>query len=237
MSWKTILLMSVLAFPAMPLRAQTGGTQAAETPATALPTGDPEQGGFDPVRLARIGEVLNREIAAGRMPGTVVAIARNNKLVFLQAYGYRDKAAGVPMTTDTIFNIASMTKPMTAVTALTLVEQGLLGLDEPVSAYLPNRFTAMKVATLNESGDTMVSTAPAARAITLRDLMTHTSGLIYGGRGTTAVHKTYPAGSASAAMELSGPQFPDKLSGLSLLNQPGATWDYGFGLDVTGLAV
>lgn len=243
MTWKSILLASVLLTPALPLQAQTGGTQAllagaaTTAPTTALPTGTPQEAGFNPARLARIGEVLNREIAAGRIPGAVVAIARNNKLVFFQAYGYRDKTAGVPMTTDTIFNIASMTKPMTTVTALTLVERGLLGLDEPVSAYLPGRFDAMKVATLNESGDGVAATAPAARAITLRDLMTHTSGLIYGGRGTTAVHKMYPAGSAAAAMELSGPQFLDRLSGLPLLNQPGATWDYGFGLDVTGLVV
>ena len=69
----------------------------------------------------------------------------------------------------------------------------------------------------------------------MRDLLTHTSGLIYGGRGTTAVHKMYPPGSAGAAMQLTGEEFLTKLSGLPLLNQPGATWDYGFGLDVTGL--
>ncbi|MGI4942542.1 MAG: serine hydrolase domain-containing protein [Janthinobacterium lividum] len=228
-----ILLASALALVPMMVWAQT----ASEPAPAGFPTGTPEEAGFDPVRLSRIGDALNREIAAGRMPGAVVAIARDNKLVFLQAYGYRDKAAGVRMTTDTIFNIASMTKPMTTVTALTLIEQGLLGLDEPVSAYLPEHFTAMKVATLNESGDAVASTAPASRAITLRDLMTHTSGLVYGGRGTTAVHRMYPGGSATAALALTGPQFLDTLSSLPLLNQPGATWDYGFGLDVTGLIV
>lgn len=228
-----LLLASALAFAPSTLRAET----APAPPSAPFPTGTSEDAGFDPARLSRIGDALNREIAAGRMPGAVVAIARDGKLVFLQAYGYRDKAAGIPMTTDTIFNIASMTKPMTTVTALSLVEQGLLGLDEPVSTYLPEHFTGMKVATLSESGDAIASTAPATRTITLRDLLTHTSGLVYGGRGSTAVHRMYPGGSATAAMELSGPQFLDKLSGLPLLYQPGTTWDYGFGLDVTGLAV
>ena len=202
-----------------------------------LPRAKPEEAGFSPARLASIGEVLNKDIADGKMPGAVIAIARDGKLVMLEAYGYRDKAAGVAMTTDTIFNVASMTKPMTTVAALSLVEHGQLVIDEPVTKYLPGRFTDMKVATLDEGGNAITGTVPAARPITVRDLLTHTSGLIYGGRGATAVHKLYPGGSASAAMELTADQFLTKLSGNPLLNQPGATWDYGFGLDVTGLIV
>ena len=95
----------------------------------------------------------------------------------------------------------------------------------------------MKVATLSPTGDAIEGTTPAARPITVRDLLTHTSGLIYGGRGTTAVHKLYPAGSAAAAETLTADELLSKLSGSPLLNQPGATWDYGFGLDVTGLIV
>jgi CubicO group peptidase (beta-lactamase class C family) len=209
----------------------------AQAPAGPLPSAKPEDVGISSERLARIGDVLNRDIADGKIPGAVLAIARDGKLVFMQAYGYRDKAGGVAMTTDTIFNIASMTKPMTTVAALTLVEQGRLVIDEPVSKYLPSRFTGMKVATLDASGESIASTAPAIRPISTRDLLTHTSGLIYGGRGATAVHKMYPAGSGAAAQEMTGDDFLTKLSGLPLLNQPGAVWDYGFGLDVTGLMV
>ena len=208
----------------------------AQAPAP-LPSGKPDDAGLSPARLAHIGEVLNADVAAGKIPGAVLAIARDGKLVFMEAYGWRDKAAGVRMTTDTIFNIASMTKPMTAVAALTLAEQGRLVLDEPVSKYLPGRFTDMKVAALSADGSTVTSTQPAKRAITIRDLLTHTSGLIYGGRGSTAVHKMYPGGSATAAGSLTGDAFLAKLSGLPLLNQPGEVWDYGFGLDVTGLIV
>ncbi len=212
----------------------------AELPPTAptdpLPRARPEDAGTSPERLARIGEVLRADIDAGKLPGAVIAVARNGKLVMFQAYGFRDKSAGTPMTTDTIFNIASMTKPMTTVAALNLEEQGKLLIDDPVAKYLP-AFRDMKVATLDATGAAIAGMTPAARPITIRDLMTHTSGLIYGGRGTTAVHKLYPAGSAAAAEQLTGPEFLAKLASLPLLNQPGAVWDYGFGLDVTGLVV
>ncbi len=200
-----------------------------------LPGAKPEDAGFSSERLARIGQVLNQDIQDGKLPGAVLAIARDGKLVFMEAYGYRDKTANVPMTTDTIFNIASMTKPMTTVGALALVEQGKLVIDEPVTKYLPSRLTDMKVATLDQTGNAIVSTAPASRPITIRDLLTHTSGLIYGGRGATPVHKLYPAGSAAAALQLTSDAFLTQLSNAPLLHQPGTTWDYGFGLDITGL--
>ena len=96
-----------------------------------LPRAKPEDVGLSSERLARIGETLKADIDAGRIPGAVIAIARRGKLVALDAYGWRDKAAGVAMTTDTIFNIASMTKPMTAVGALMLYEQGKILIDDP----------------------------------------------------------------------------------------------------------
>src|SRR6201996_1339828 len=110
-----------------------------------LPRAKPEDVGISSERLARIDSVLKADIDAGRIPGAVIAIARHGKLVKLDAYGFRDKQAGVPMTTDTIFNIASMTKPMTAVGALMLYEQGRILMDEPLSKYYP-QFANMKVA-------------------------------------------------------------------------------------------
>ena len=212
----------------------------AESPPTAatdpLPRARPEDAGLSPERLARIGEVLRADIDAGKLPGAVIAVARNGKLVMFQAYGFRDKAAGTPMTTDTIFNIASMTKPMTTVAALVLAEHGKLLIDDPIAKFLP-AFGNRVVATLDAAGNTITGTTPAAQPITIRDLMTHTSGLIYGGRGTTAVHKLYPAGSAAAAAELTGTAFLEKLAAQPLLHQPGQVWDYGFGLDVLGLIV
>ncbi|MBV9783424.1 MAG: beta-lactamase family protein [Acidisphaera sp.] len=214
----------------------TGAWAQATPPATAedpLPRAAPEDVGLSSARLARIADVLSADIAAGRMPGAVIAIARRGKLAYFEAFGWRDKSAGVRMTTDTIFNIASMTKPLTTVAALALQEQGKLLIDDRVAQYFP-QFGSMQVAQLDTTGDRITGLVAAARPITIRDLLTHTSGLIYGGRGSTAVHKLYPAGSAAAAAELTGPEFLDKLAGAPLLWQPGSTWDYGFGLDVTG---
>jgi CubicO group peptidase (beta-lactamase class C family) len=204
--------------------------------APTIPTAKPEDAGLSSERLARIATTLNADVEQGRLPGAVVAIVRHGKLVYFEAFGYRDKAAGVKMTTDTIFNIASMTKPMTAVAALQLYEHGKLAIDDPLEKYFP-KFAGTKVAVLNESGDAISGTVPAKRKITIQDLFRHTSGLIYGGRGTTAVHKMYPEGSAIAGKDFTGAEFIDKLASLPVLHQPGAVWDYGFGLDVLGLTV
>jgi CubicO group peptidase (beta-lactamase class C family) len=202
----------------------------------ALPRAKPEDVGMSSERLARIATTLNGDIEHGRIPGAVIAVARKGKLVYFEAFGWRDKAAGVQMTTDTIFSIASMTKPMVTVGALMLVEDGALSVGDPVSKYLP-QFATMQVAELDGTGDTITGKTPAKKPITIRDLMIHTSGLVYGGRGTTAVHKLYPAGSGAAAMTLTGQEFLDKLGGAPLLWQPGTVWDYGFGLDVLGLLI
>jgi CubicO group peptidase (beta-lactamase class C family) len=200
-----------------------------------LPRARPEEVGLSGERLARIGATLKADIEAGRIPGAVIAIARHGKLVSLDAYGWRDKAAGVPMTTDTIFNIASMTKPMTTVGALMLYERGKIMIDDPLAKYFPN-FASMRVA-VRDAGEPTAETVPANRPITIQDLMRHTSGLIYGGRGNTLVHKMYPAGSSDAAREYDGAAFMDKLASLPLLYQPATVWDYGFGLDALGLTI
>jgi CubicO group peptidase (beta-lactamase class C family) len=201
-----------------------------------LPRAKPEEAGMSSARLAEIGKVLNNDVEHGQIPGAVIAIARRGKLVYFEAFGYRDKAGGAPMTTDTIFNIASMTKPMTAVAALQLYEEGKLLMDEPLAKYFP-KFGAMRVAIMDAKNEKILDTVPANRQITIQDLFRHTSGLIYGDRGTTAVHKLYPGISDGAAARMNGADFLDRLSGLPLLYQPGTVWDYGFGLDVLGLTV
>ena len=205
--------------------------------ADPLPRAKPESVGMSSERLKRIDEALRADIERGRLPGAVIAVARRGKLVHYQAYGYLDKDTGTKMTTDAIFSIASMTKPVVAVGALTLFERGLLQIDDPVSTYLP-QFSKMQVAVLKANdGGAGFDTVAAARAITLQDLMRHTSGIVYGGRGATPVHKLYPPSSSSAGTGMTGKEFVDKLGSLPLLHQPGSTWDYGFGLDVLGLVI
>jgi CubicO group peptidase (beta-lactamase class C family) len=221
----TALALSCLLF--LPIAAQA---------ADPLPRAKPESVGISSERLALIRKQIDAEIARDQLPGAVLAIARRGKLVHFEAYGYLDKAAGIPMRTDAIFSIASMTKPMVAVAGLQLYEQGRLLMDEPLAKYFP-KFADTKVAVLDAKKETIVDRVPSARKITIQDLYRHTSSLVYGGRGTTAVHKLLPEGSSAAADAMTGAQFLDHLSVQPLLYQPGSTWDYGFGLDVLGLMV
>src|ERR1700691_3454434 len=211
-------------------------TSSAVFAVAPMPRAKPEEVGMSSERLARIADVLKADIAAGRIPGALIAIARHGKLVALDAYGWRDKEAGVAMTTDTIFNIASMTKPMTTVGALMLYERGQLLIGDPLSKYFP-KFAEMRVAARDANGEPTAEAVSSVRLITIQDLMRHTSGIVYGGRGTTLVHKMYPAGSADASREYDGAAFIDKLSSLPLLYQPATVWDYGFGLDLLGLTI
>jgi CubicO group peptidase (beta-lactamase class C family) len=230
-----MLLATTVSFPIHAQEAVKTVTAPKALAVPPLPRAKPEEAGMSSERLAEVGKVLKADVERGRLPGAVVAIARKGKLIYFEAFGYRDKAAGVPMTTDTIFNIASMTKPMTTVAALTLYERGRIMIDDPLEKYLP-AFANMKVATLDASGEHIVGAVPAEHKITIQDLMRHTSGLVYGGRGHTAVHKVLPRGSASLA-HMTGDEVAEKLSSVPLLHQPGTTWDYGFGLDLTGLIV
>ncbi len=105
----------------------------------------PAELGFDSGRLGRIREAIDREVAAGMIPGAVIGIARHGKIAMLEGYGFRDKAAGTPMWADAVFSIASMTKPMVSVGIMMLAEEGRLLLGDPVSKFLP-QLAGMKVA-------------------------------------------------------------------------------------------
>src|SRR4029079_16936723 len=115
-------------------------------------------------------------------------------------------------------------------------EQGKLLINDPLSKYFP-KFASARVAARDGGGEPTVDTVPVDRPITIQDLMRHTSGIIYGGRGNTLLHKQYPAGSADAAHKFDGAAFMDKLATLPLLHQPATVWDYGFGCDVLGLTI
>jgi CubicO group peptidase (beta-lactamase class C family) len=204
--------------------------------ADPLPRAKPEEVGMSSERLALINKVIGTEIAAGEVPGAVLGIARRGKLVYFEAFGYRDKAAGAPMTTDAMFNVASMTKPMVAVAALQLYEQGRLLIDDPVAKYFP-KFANMQVAVLDAKWESITDKVPAVRRITIQDLLRHTSGLSYATSGTTLVHKMYPVSSTFSSRTFTGTEFLDRLSSLPLPHQPGTVWEYSFGFDVLGLLI
>jgi CubicO group peptidase (beta-lactamase class C family) len=215
-------------------------THAAGIPADVpLARAEPEAVGMSSTRLDRIIPALNAEVEAGRLPGAVVAIARRGRLVFHQAVGYLGPDRSAPMPRDALFAIASMTKPVTGVAGLMLWEEARLGLADPIERFLP-QLGNRSVAVLNQrvlAGQGPIETVPAARSITIQDLMRHTSGLTYGGRGTTAVHGLYPLSSNAAGASLDQSGFLERLAEAPLLYQPGTVWDYGLSIDVIGLVV
>ena len=208
-------------------------------PTAPLPQAEPEAAGMSSERLARIVPALNARIEAGELPGAVIAIARHGRLVLHEAVGHLGPDRRIPMPRDALFAIASMTKPVTGVAGLLLLEQGRLGLGDPVERFLP-QLGNRRVAVLDDrvrAGKGPIETVPAERSITMLDLFRHTSGLTYGGRGTTAVHALYPASSNAAGASLDGAGFLDQLAAAPLLYQPGTVWDYGLSIDVIGQVV
>jgi CubicO group peptidase (beta-lactamase class C family) len=204
-----------------------------------LPPAKPEAVGMSSVRIARIVAALNQEVEAGQFPGAVIAIARRGHLVLHEAIGHLGPDRRTPMPRDALFAIASMTKPVTGVAALLLWEEGRLGLADPIERFLP-QLGNRRVAVMNQrvqGGQGPIDTVPAARSITILDLMRHTSGLTYGGSGVTAVHRHYPLSSNIAGATLDSDAFLEQLATAPLLHPPGTVWEYGLSVDVLGLVV
>jgi CubicO group peptidase (beta-lactamase class C family) len=199
------------------------------------PLAEPHLLGLSADRLQRLGAALNAEITAGTLPGAVLAIARHGKIGYFEAFGHLDPAARTPMTKDAVFSIASMTKPLVSVGALMLYEEGRLMVNEPVGMYLP-QLAHMQVAAPRCDGSSADATVAPTRQMTIQDLMRHTAGLSYG-RGNTPLHGRYPFSSDVASAKWTGAEFIEQLAALPLHYQPGSAWEYGFGLDVLGLAI
>ena len=211
----------------------------------ALPAGaqgiprvqSPEEVGFLSTRLKRLSDRLNEGVKNNELPGAVVLIARNGKIVMFESYGFRDKDAKVAMTNDTIFRIASMTKPIVTLAAMMLMEEGKLTLADRVSTYIP-AFADTKVAVPKKKDDGTVEMVlePQFRPMTVHDLMRHTSGLTYGAVGANPVKQSY-LDMKVADRSQTNAEMADKLAKLSLLYQPGTTWEYSMSTDVLGRVV
>lgn len=197
----------------------------------------PEEVGFLSTRLKRLSDRLNEGVKNNELPGAVVLIARNGKIVMFESYGFRDKDAKVAMTNDTIFRIASMTKPIVTLAAMMLMEEGKLTLADRVSMYIP-AFADTKVAVQKKKDDGTVETVlePQFRPMTVHDLMRHTSGLTYGGVGANPVKQSY-VDMKVADRSQTNAEMADKLAKLALLYQPGTTWEYSMSTDVLGRVV
>jgi CubicO group peptidase (beta-lactamase class C family) len=219
-------------FPAVRTQRRIAAIASSTTTSAVLQRAAPAELGFDPGRLGRIREAIDREVAAGMIPGAVVGIARHGKVAMLEGYGFRDKTAGTQMWADAVFSIASMTKPMVSVGIMMLAEEGRLLLGDPVSKFLP-QLAGMKVAKSITSD--VLETVPAEREMTVQDLLRHTSGLSYQNRGTSAAYRAYPVHGTSATH--SKEDFLALLGKAPLLFQPGTAWEYGVSTDILGFII
>ncbi len=186
----------------------------------------PEQLGFSLPRLERITAAYQGYVDRGELPGAVLLIARDGKIAYLRAIGYRDREKQTPMQTDALFRLASMTKPIVSVAAMMLAEEGRLDLVAPVSKYLPE-FKDLQVGvetTDAATGKPALTMVPQKRPMTVQDLMRHTSGLVYGQFGDKLVHKAYRDANVSDRNQTLA-EFITKLSKLPLAHQPGEVWE------------
>ena len=218
------------------LHLATLGLATAARAYAVVPVGQPEALGFSPSRLARIAAWQQTQVDAGAFSGAVAAIARNGKVAYLRAVGFRDRAKTIPLQPDAIFWIASMTKPVTSVAAMMLVEEGKLDLAAPVHQYLPElRDMMVGVETKDPvTGKTELAREPQKRPMTVADLLRHTAGLDYG-VGSTKVDQLYKSLYGATGVYRRDRTLAEFISGLAklpLAHQPGEVWDYGFAVDV-----
>lgn len=186
-------------------------------------------------KLDAIESFVNGEVAAGRIPGAIVLIQQHGKRVYFKCFGKRDVDAGTPMTEDAIFPIHSVTKTITSVAAMMLVDRGTIALDDPVSKYIPS-FAGMKVGVerKDESGKTVLDPVALRRPITIEDLMLHTSGITYGFYGVGLVKAAY-GGIYLGDFDNAG--FVERIAKVPLAEQPRTLWDYGHSMDVLGRVI
>lgn len=203
----------------------------------ALPRANkPEDVGLSSQRLQRIRDTLQADIDKGLAPGTVLLIARRGQVANFEVLGYRDREDGAVMTPDTIFRIASMTKPVASVAAMMLAEEGKLLIADPVSRYIP-AFADLKVAANSDDVNAKSLTLePLRREMTVQDLLRHTSGLTYAHLTGPHLKEAYEAAGVVDERQTNA-EMAEKLAKVPLAYQPGSTWQYGVSTDMLGRVV
>jgi CubicO group peptidase (beta-lactamase class C family) len=192
-----------------------------------LPTASPESVGMSRERLDRIGAAMRRYVDEGKIAGMVTLVARHGKIVYANVVGKQDVTNNTALARDTLFRIYSMTKPITAVAAMTLYEEGRFQLTDPVSTFLPE-FKDQKVF---EDGQEVASKTP----MTMQHLLSHTGGLAYGFDKENPVERQYWDRELLLSPDLT--EFAQRLSRIPLRFQPGSRWYYSLSSDVAGAVV
>jgi CubicO group peptidase (beta-lactamase class C family) len=197
----------------------------------------PDKAGFSSARLARITEYFNNEVAKGKIPGAIVLIQRHGQPAYYQTFGVRSVATKAPMTPDTIFTLFSMTKPITSVAAMILVEQGKLALDDEVGQYIKG-FYDIKVGAEKPGpdGKPVLDLVAPKRPIQIHDLLRHSAGIPYASLAYGVVKKPYEDADLMSG-KFTNAEVADKIAALPLIGQPGEYWTYGHATDVLGRVI
>jgi CubicO group peptidase (beta-lactamase class C family) len=184
---------------------------------------------LDPGKADQIGQAFAAEVDKKKIPGAVMLVARDGKVAYEKALGVQDPVTGTPMRIDSIFRIYSMTKPVVSVVAMQLVEEGRIGLDDPVSRYMPD-LRGLKVGV---EKDGKLEIVPSQREMTVRDLLRHTSGFTYGVFGKGMVKTLYGKEGVDST-NITNAELVRRLAKVPLAHQPGTAWEYGRSTDVLG---
>jgi CubicO group peptidase (beta-lactamase class C family) len=187
---------------------------------------------FNPQKLDAIGEFFRNEVTTGKISGAILLIQQHGKPVYHKAFGVQDVVSKAPITDQTIFRLFSMTKAITSVVAMQLIDEGKLALEDPVAKYIPS-FANVKVGVEKKADDgtKTLELVPPNRPPTILDLMRHTSGITYGFYGDSLVRKTYAAANLYAG-DFDLAEFAERIAKLPLHDQPGSLWQYGHSTDV-----
>jgi CubicO group peptidase (beta-lactamase class C family) len=213
-----------------PASSTTKVRPAAQTP--PLPHNKPEALGLSSSRLAKMSDALKREIDKGTTPGVTMLVARRGEIGFFEALGRQSPAADAPMTTDSIFRIFSMTKPIVSIGLMQLVEDGELLLDDPLQKFIPE-FANQSVAVVNAG---KLELMPLARPITIQYRLRHTAGITYDHVGDGPVQKMYQQ-SKVRSRKISNEEHATLIAGMPLVCQPGAAWNYSRSTDILGRVI
>jgi len=238
---KCLALWYLLSFFVLTVDAQTSSINKVQVQSAAtLKAVVPESVGMSSERLKRIDANMNEWLATGKMNGAVALIVRNGKIAYQKAFGFDDLEKKRPMKTDMIFRIASQSKAITSTAVMILYEEGKFLLDDPISKYIPEFSKPVVLDKFNEA-DSSYTTVPAKREVTIRDLLTHTSGIGYAQIGSKEANAIYSKAGITAGIGVPNGLLLStdmkKLAKLPLMHQPGEKWTYGLNTDVLGYFV
>ena len=211
------------------MTAQTAARQPATPQTPPLPQAKPESLGLSPVRLQRMSDAFRREIDKGTLPGATVMVARRGQIGWFEALGKQNPAASAPMAQNSIFRIFSMTKPIVSVGIMMLIEDGHFVLSDPVAKFIPE-FAGQKVGVENNGKLDLV---PLKRAMTIQDLLRHTSGITYDHTGNGLVQQLYQQ-SRLRSRKITNAEHAALVASMPLVCQPGAEWNYSRSTDILG---